>query len=82
MLQFIWKLCVFVATVYLVVLCFKKQAIKVSFIYLGIPLLGFAFAFFTHVLVSDLILLKSLYCFYVFSLTGVIAIVLGEKVNN
>ena len=82
------------STVYLVVLCFNKKVIKVCFIYLGIPLVFFAVVFFSPFLVCDLILQqkssycyyvlsqKHIYCFYVFSLTGVIAIVLGERVNK
>jgi hypothetical protein len=67
------------STVYLMILCFYKKQTRASLIYLGIPLLGFAVAFLTHSFVSNLILLKSHYCFYIYSFTGLIAIILGEK---
>ena len=79
------------STVYLIVLCFNKKGIKVCFIYLGIPLLFFAVVFFSPFWVCDLILQqkssycyyvlsqKNIYCFYIYFLTGLIAIILGEK---
>ena len=70
------------STVYLMILCFSKKQLLASLIYMGVPLLGFAFAFLTHPWVSNLILLKSHYCFYIYFLTGLIAIILGEKNNQ
>ena len=64
---------------YFAAIVFFKKEVSCFLIYLGIPLLGVAIAFSTHFLVSDYVMFKSTYCFWMFLLSGLLAIILGEK---
>jgi len=66
--------------IYLLYLTSLKKNIFAFITYVVIPVVGIVISFNTYPLVDKYILLPNLYCFYVYTITGVVCIILGNVI--
>jgi hypothetical protein len=59
--------------------CLKTNYLS-YLIFIGIPLVGFVASLYTYPYVEEIYLIKSYYCFRVYTLTGVVCIILGNVI--